>query len=190
MSGKNLFSGRFCNWLFTISLASVSLAGCTMSSAFPPPYSVPAGSTITINKELPVKPNSLRVTMQYGKIIDRSDVESYYPNCHFELYTLSDEPRTIEPDEVTITRFVNQTHLVSSGMLMYAGLAISGGFGGNDGGPPMAEVYVTDIYLHSEKQPDLYTLTCQHWEDPYDGDYLTMSQIQEALGDLATIKPK
>jgi len=164
---------------------AIFLSGCKAFGnlqAWPPPYSLPSGSSITINQELVVVPNAVSVAIQYGKAVDKSDVKLSHAHCRFELFTLQAERRTIYKDEVTIRKFVNSTDYVSKGFGMYASLAEVS----QNGGAPMAAIYSTTIYLKSEKQPDLYRLICEHWEDPASGTYLTITQIQETLGTVAT----
>ncbi|NNG14194.1 MAG: hypothetical protein HKM22_03455 [Gammaproteobacteria bacterium] len=55
------------------------------------------------------------------------------------------------------------------------------------GGAPN-ENYMTVLYLHSDRQPDVFRMTCQHWEAPSDAQHLTIKQIRQALGDLFTLK--
>jgi hypothetical protein len=151
--------------------------------AWPPPYSLPAASIVSINQELIVAPNTVSVWVQYGKVVDRRNIKLSYANCRFELYTLQAIERKIVPDEVLIRKFVNTTDYVSKGYGMVASMVDASG----NGGAPMAEIYSTNIYLKSDKQPDLYRLICELWEDPASGSYLTIAQIQETLGDIATL---
>jgi hypothetical protein len=48
--------------------------------------------------------------------------------------------------------------------------------------------YVTELYIHSDKQPDIRRLACSHWNDPIDDQHLTVEQIQMTLGKIAIIK--
>jgi hypothetical protein len=160
------------------------MSGCqafTELQAWPSPYSLPAGSTITINQNLVVSPNSVSVWIQYGKVMDRKDVDVNDAHCYFELYSLQLVASAIKKDIVTIRKIVNTRDYVDNGALVYASLAQVNG----DSGAPMAEIYSTNIYLQSDKQPDLYRLICAHWEDPASGTYLTIPQMQETLGNIA-----
>lgn len=168
-----------------ISTVALLLSGCQSFlalQAWPPPYSLPQGSSISINQELKVSPHAVSVWIQYAKVVNRKHVNDYNPNCHFEFYTLLPVERTIQKDQVTIRKFVNTQDYVSSGAIRYASLVDVNG----DGNAPMAAIYTTSIYLKSEKQPDLFRLVCEHWEDPASGTYLTIEQIQETLGAIAT----
>jgi hypothetical protein len=50
--------------------------------------------------------------------------------------------------------------------------------------------YATLMYLNSDKQKDVYRLTCQHWEDVMDDRHLTISQMRGAMGDVFTLEIK
>jgi len=50
--------------------------------------------------------------------------------------------------------------------------------------------YATLMYLNSEKQKDVYRITCQHWEDVMDDRHLTIKQMRQAMGDVFTLNLK
>ena len=47
--------------------------------------------------------------------------------------------------------------------------------------------YATMLYLHSERQNDVYRMTCQHWEEIRDGRYLSVAQMRKAMGEIFTL---
>ncbi|MFV2058257.1 MAG: hypothetical protein ACC707_17465, partial [Thiohalomonadales bacterium] len=49
-------------------------------------------------------------------------------------------------------------------------------------------IYSTELYLHSEKQPDVRVLTCSHWENPLDASHLSVNQIQNAVGKIISFE--
>ncbi|MGD8939785.1 MAG: hypothetical protein PVJ72_10425 [Gammaproteobacteria bacterium] len=174
------------NGFLCVLMAGLLLSGCQSFinlQAWPPPYSLPAGSGVSINRDLSVAPYAVSVWIQYGKVLRRRDVNLSYANCRFELYTLQAVERTIYKGEARIEKFVNSTDYVSSGFFTFASLVNVSG----DDGASTAGIYSTNIYLQSAKQPDLYRLICEHWDDPASGSYLTIAQIQEALGNIATL---
>jgi len=84
------------------------------------------------------------------------------------------------PDEFRIIRYFLDRNFVSSGKVMVAsiGMMFSGAASAT------AEVYTIEMLLHSDKQPDVLRLSCEHWEDPIDGEYLTLDQIKQAVGQV------
>ena len=88
----------------------------------------------------------------------------------------------VKPDVFTVTRVVNQFEQVSLDGVRYAGPIIVA-----DDGGPMFYNYMTTMYLKSEKQPDVFRITCQVWDYIYNETYLSIDQMREAVGDVFTI---
>ena len=47
--------------------------------------------------------------------------------------------------------------------------------------------YATMMHLSSERQKDVYRMTCQHWEDIRDDRHLTITQMRKAMGEVFTL---
>lgn len=161
-------------------LLSLSLVACQyvpprdINSPF---FSPPAGSQLRLTRPLTIPANDAGVFIQNGQAQYSSwHLNKYYPNCDFEVYTRADHERIIEPDTFTVKRTVRETEHVSLTPATVAGLDFGAG--------PPTENYMTVLYLHSDKQADVFRMTCQHWQDPSHGDHLTIKQIRQALGDL------
>ena len=161
-------------------LLSLALAGCQyvpprdINSPF---FSPPVGSQLRLTQPLTIPANDAGVFIQNGKPqYSGWQLDKYYPNCDFELRTRASYERVVEPDSFTVTRTVRETENVS---LMPAIVAARIK---HNGAPH--ENYMTVLYLHSDKQPDVFRMTCQHWEDPSQGDHLTVKQMRQTLGEL------
>jgi hypothetical protein len=168
-------------------LAAVLLTACDNSrvvrdedSRF---YSVPPGSTFTLNREITIPPDNTSVYLQNGKLVADGDVDFYKPHCVFELYTISDRARMVSPDSFVITKIVDQSEDVSIGWPRYAGLGIGIGYG--DG--PVHLTFATTMYLESKIQPDVYRMTCKRWDWPAIGEYLSINEMRQAVGDYFTL---
>lgn len=164
----------------TLLIFSLMLAGCQyvpprdIDSPF---FSPPAGSQLRLTRPLTIPANDAGVFIQYGKPqYSVWQPDRYYPNCDFELYSRASHERVVEPDTFTVTRTVRG---IDNVMLAPAVVASS-----DTGNGAPHENYMTVLYLHSDRQPDVFRMTCQHWEDPNEGDHLTVKQIRQALGDL------
>lgn len=143
-----------------------------------PFFSPPAGSQLRLTRPLTIPANDAGVFIQDGKPQYSSwRLNRYYPHCDFELHTRASQERVIEPDTFTVIRTVRATENV------LLAPAIVASFGGSGDGPP-GENYMTTLYLHSDRQADVFRMTCQHWEDPSEGKHLTVQQIRQTLGDL------
>lgn len=186
MNSGRITSNKWSIFLTAVAASAYFLIGCETFikiQAWPAPYSIPAGSVVTIHQDLTVKPHEVSVWIQFGEIADRKNIKVRYPNCRFELFTIKPTVQTIYKDQVKIIKFVHTTDYVMNDNIMFASLTNVA-----SDGDPMVEVFTTEIYLKSKKQPDLYRLICEHWEDPATGVFLTMQQIRETLGNIATIQ--
>ncbi|MBT8129592.1 MAG: hypothetical protein HKO86_06835 [Gammaproteobacteria bacterium] len=144
-------------------------------------YSVPLGSTFALNTGITIQPDNTSVYLQFGNIETVGNIDFYKPHCKFELYTISEQARQVEPDTFTVTRIVDQREDVSLEWPRYAALAM----GGYDG--PVHLTYSTTMYLDSKMQPDVFRMTCKRWDWPATGEYLSINEMRQALGDYFTL---
>jgi hypothetical protein len=146
-------------------------------------YSIPLGSTFTLNRELTIQPDNTSVYLQNGKAGTDGDIDFYKPHCVFELYTISDKARVVKPDTFVITRIVDQSEDVSTGWPIYAAL----GMGLVIGDGPVHLTFSTTMYLESKLQPDVYRMTCKRWDWPSIGEYLSINEMRQAVGNYFTL---
>lgn len=122
-------------------------------------FDIPDGSTLTLNKDLPIAEGNTHVVLQYGKITTEISKNLYYLSCRLEMKAFG--PRTIKPDTFQITHT-------------------------EDGQYPQETVfavrYFTEVYLYSEHNSDIIKLECQVWGDTMDGSF-PVADMQKALGD-------
>jgi hypothetical protein len=148
-----------------------------------PFYKVPVGSTLTLNQPLTIQPRHASVRMQYGKVMTYSQIDAFYPNCDFEVRTIAKQATTINPDTFLITKVVNEEDVAAGNWNVFAF------FGSGDGGPSHVD-YMTIMYLESVKQPDVLRITCTHWEDPVEAEFLSIQQMRKAMGKILTLNIK
>lgn len=149
-------------------------------------YSVPAGSSIVLNQDLTISGDQVATYVQNGELMSYDAVNKYNPNCKFEIYTMSEEQRMVEVDTFEVTKVVDE--IESSSLQKNTQLAMLGdayAIGMLD--RSYVFNYATMMYLKSEKQKDVYRMTCQHWEDMHDDRYLTVAQMRQAMGDIFTL---
>lgn len=147
-------------------------------------YSVPLGSQFTLNRDITIPPDQTSVYLQYGKVLASGGVDFYKPHCKFELYTISTQARIVKPDTFTVIRIVDRREDVSTRWPVYAGLGLSLSYG--DG--PIHMTYSTAMYLESDVQPDVFRMDCKRWDDPTIGEYLSIREMRDALGDYFTLE--
>jgi hypothetical protein len=148
---------------------------------------IPAGSSLTLNQSIHIAANSLSVYMQDGNIKPYSTIDKYYPHCKFELYTLSENARTVQPDTFKIVRVVDDTDMSSLQPPMYASLRIADS--SSDGGPSVVS-FTTSMYLKSKTQSDVYRMTCMHWDLINESRYLSIAEMRNAMGNVFTLTAK
>jgi hypothetical protein len=153
-------------------------------------YYVPTpGSTVTIPQRIEVPGGQTRIFFQRGEIIKKvSGLDLYKANCNFEINTLAETPRYIEPGVYTVTRTTRQENeVVLFKPVQYASVAIGGMIGRGDDGPGMyfEEVRMT---LRAEQPSDISNLACRGvMTDPQWVEPPTLAEIREALGTHATL---
>lgn len=160
-------------------------AGCSQLPARQPDsvfYNIPAGSVLQLNQDVEILPNQVSLFVQHGQRMAEILLDRYQPYCKFEIYTRSDKPRVIRADRFVIERVVDEMESTTRrGDVMLAALKMVSD-------SPVVFTYTTHMYLHSESQPDVYRMSCMHWESVMDDDYLTVPQMREAMGKMFTLQ--
>lgn len=145
-----------------------------------PYYQIPLGSLLILKQNLTIPAHKASLYIQDGRIMPLNDIDQYYPHCKFELYDIAETPRTVKPDTFTIYKFEFDEY-VTSKAVQYAALGIRG-----SASTGFVE-YGSIMYLRSQQQPNVYSLTCQHWEAPYDAKPVTLRQIRNTLGEIMSV---
>ena len=178
-----------------LSCSAVSLlflTGCIsneIKDESSPFYSVPVHSTLKLNQSLIIEGGQVATYVQNGKVMPERDVDKYKPNCKFEIYTMSEQSRTVDADSFVLTRVVDDIESSSlKGSNQLAALDEALVLGTLD--RSYMYNYATMMYLHSERQKDVYRMTCQHWEDVLDDMYLSATEMRQAMGKVFTLEIK
>lgn len=157
-----------------------------------PFFAVPPGSRLTLNQELTIPAHAVSIHIQNGRILRGAEVQQYYPFCKFELYTMSETARTVLPHEITVTRTVREetTHGASAGFGPLGFAQLGFGLGANLGeqSGPSLHAFSTRMDLRSEKQPDIFRLTCTQWDFPGPGRHVAFSEIRRTLDPLFALR--
>ena len=187
-----------CVVTIVVALVFSSCATTTGSPAF----RLPPGSEVQVLQELSASSGS-RLSIQYGRIVPRQKVTAADPHCQFYLYRSKEEmrepvvirpgtyrvKRTLQrPDYVWIEEFefaraveskpltvVRQPDFIWSDQLQ---IAQAGG---------ETRHLVTVIELSSGPQPEVRELRCGVWGTARLDGYLSLNQMQAALGDLVKL---
>lgn len=152
-------------------------------------YLPPSGSQVVVKQRLEIPPGMTRVYLQHGKVIAKSARNDYAVNCNFEINTLGDAPRFIEPGIFTITRSQRRTDsIVGLEPLHVASLNLAGSMMERDDGPPLQFEEVR-MSLASTPPTDVRELACRGvMTFPAEIVPPTLAEMRRALGDYAEIR--
>lgn len=168
----------------------VLLCGCQTSyqgNEDSPYYKVPVGSTLILNNDITIPPYKAGVYIQGGQILPLSQVNKYYPHCKFEVLKIREAPQTVKADTFVIKKVVQEiTDTVDTGQLRLAGISIGINISDDDG--PSVQTYATRLNLRSERQPEVFRLSCGQWAYPSQGQQVTINEMRKALGNLFTLQ--
>ena len=143
-------------------LALLTITSCqSMHSSDPDSlgFSIPKGSTLSLNKKLTIPHNDTHAVVQYGKETTDNDRHDYDVNCRLNVKEFG--LRTIEPEDFKVARTEDGTNWISQ--------------------PSILRFY-TVIYLSSGKGTDVIKMVCQEYGDQTDYHF-TVKEIEETLGD-------
>ena len=151
--------------LLTPLFALLTITSCqSMHSSDPDSmfFSIPAGSTLTLNDDLEISKLNTHALIQAGKVTTENEKSEYDINCRIEFKKFG--PRTIKPETFHISRTEDGSHWVSQPNIMR---------------------FYTEVYLSSEKDTDIIKMICQTWGDGIDRNF-TVSEMAESLGSILT----
>jgi len=152
-------------------LGACQNSGHVRHSAHPP--AVQQVHTVTLNREFTIRADRASEYIQDGEMRSYDKISEYYPHCIFGLREISAGARTIKPDTFSVLR-VHQDQFVSGFVKMVVA-------GGDDSGHIMS---TTDFYLHSDRQPEVFRLSCQQLDASFEARQPTLSEMQQTLGKL------
>jgi len=164
------------------------LLGCqslgTGSNA-PSKFRIPVGSSITLNEPLKFQIGYSRSFIQFGKPIRPSELRKRYPYCQFYRYEHPDElqaVRSLQPDTFRVTRSYRAMDYLQSGSGQNPFATDN-----SSSGPPDDNVLGNIMKIQSVQQPEIVELKCAVLTEPALSNYLTVTEIREALGETVTI---
>jgi hypothetical protein len=132
-----------------------------------PPSAVPSGSTLTLNESIVIPAGSAVVYFQDTQLVAPAAISPDYAYCKFELNDLASTARNVEPQSFTVASvYYNER---------------SAGSVGDD-------VSSTRMNLQSGQQTTAYWMTCMLPAAAASARFLTVSEINGALGSFFTLK--
>lgn len=170
-------------------LSSLLVSGCQVPfSADSPLTPVPEQSTLLLHQPLTIPPQSVSLWFQNGQQLPENDLDHYYPHCKFETLKIQEIEKTIQPDTFVIHKVVRWNDYARQPIrLASAPVEIKISVSGADNGGPGHVNTATEMFLRSDKQPDVYRLVCSQWEDAAERTHVTINQIRRTLGDIFSL---
>lgn len=153
-----------------------------------PYYRIPVGSVLVLKRPLELPPDAVSLYIQDSELMDPSLLNRYQPYCKFEMWSRIDKRRVVEPDEFVVARTAWEWEYVKGLSLPVQVAAFGVGIFDDDG--PMAIIDKTLLYLQSDRQPDVYRITCEHWSRPIDSRPLKVAEIRATLKALFDLNIK
>ncbi len=146
-----------------IPVAALLLSSCQSMQSDDPSsllFSIPKGSTLSLNKDLDIPADKTHAALQFGKLTTERKKDDYKINCRFDVKEFG--PRTIKPEVLKIRRTEDGQEIISEAVGIIR--------------------FYTDVFLQSDKGTDVIKLTCQEYGGKSDHAF-TVSEMEEALGD-------
>ncbi len=188
--------------LFTVVSIAASLVagGCaTERGPYRPP--VDTGYRVQIDSGYDALPNDSSLYFQQGRRVVENELDRWTPYCRLHLLNRVYGPdylTAVEPGVFDISRV--DLRYRSSDYPYYGvqagdtliGFGLVGDrdepdYSRDRGGPSSYYVYQVEMKLASADQPDVQTLACARKSGTRGGNYPTLLQIQDALGELIRI---
>ncbi|TDY00616.1 hypothetical protein [Thiohalophilus thiocyanatoxydans] len=157
--------------LFVVVLFSCQDMPANVSSD--PAERILNGDRVRVVSELSVPAHKASVMLQHGRIINES-VDRFEASCRFVMKAIRNAPQKIAPGEFRVSNVRYWEDFVAPDVRV----PLSGGEFIN---------YEITLRLQSEKQPEVYSLVCQHDDDHVYGRHLNVREIQQALSRLVRI---
>ena len=157
-------------------IVALAFSGCA-SVGDTPTYMLPAGSQVQVNQELSAS-SGARVSIQYGGVVPRKQITVVDAHCQFYVYRSPEEMRdaiVIQPGIFTVKRTYQRQ--ADDGLQLAATQLAA----------DRTRYPTTIMELSSAHQPEVRDLRCAIWGTTYVEGFLTIDQMQAALGDLVEL---
>lgn len=178
------------SFLFRLSLVALLSACQTYNTSVDkdsPAYTLPVGSIIELNQPINVYSGYSRSFIQFGEAVKSREVNQRYPWCQFRLYEppeALETKRSILADKFLVTQSNRRFEIVASRPQLLASSMLLFNMLDDD---PSDQNLSSIMKIQSEKQPQVVEFKCSIFTEPQINNYLSISEMQQALGDIVTI---
>ena len=126
-------------------------------------FRIPPGSELVLRRPLTIPAQRAHIMLQHGTIA--SAASQFEVACRFEVRDLG--PRTIRPDTFLITGYGSQQEWEHY---------------------PHTRRFYKTFRLQSRHQAGIMPMVCEYYDWPLSGRPVTLTQIEEALGDYFSFR--
>lgn len=144
-------------------------------------YSIQAGSELILHKPVKVHANTARTFFQNGNITAEKNLNIYYPYCSITIKSIASISRTIKATTFQIYKVIDDEEEASL-VIKYAARNL---MSHTDG--PTIIGQASYYYLKSIDEPDVASLECIQWGDPFYVKYVSINEIRLALGEYFSL---
>ena len=135
------------------------------------------GILLDLHRDLVIPPDQAGVFIQGTRIGDRY---RYDAACRLEIRTVDATVRTVRADRLTVVRVVQDGERFSQRETGLRRVRL------DDDGPALLR-FSTTLYLHSDRQPDVFRLVYDHLQDSAQNPrHLTTAEIRSVLAPVMT----
>lgn len=149
-----------------------------------PYFRVPGGSQLVVTAPLAVPARSDRVYFQDGQVMPWHEVNRYRPYCALTLAYAEPSPGAVAPGTFTVL----ESHIRFLFHLAAATPRPLPARRSDADGIDDYQVQATELVLAAEAQPRVERLICAAWRLPQGSASVTLSHIEQALGDRASLR--
>ena len=171
-----------------LTVCVLFLAGCMTAGTRQQNFAhlqIPTGAVLVLKKAITIPRENAAVYVQDGRVVEAMD--EMRPYCKFEVWRRLEEPQEIQPDRFVIRRVNWGTSHIQAGRPLKVAWIYFG-----HSSTPSHLYYQTELYLRSERQPDVYRIICEVDRIEASGlsydSYLSLADIRGTLEGMMRIE--
>ncbi|MBK7543425.1 MAG: hypothetical protein IPP10_16970 [Candidatus Competibacteraceae bacterium] len=141
-------------------------------------FNIPPGTLLDLHQDIGIPSDQAGAFIQGTRIGDRYRYDAV---CRLEVRTVAAAPRTVRADRFTVERVNRLSELFST---RASGLRHARFSRFDDDGPHLF-TFTTYLYLHSDRQPEVFRLGCSHLQaSDQNPRHLTAAEIRTTLAPI------
>ncbi|MFQ5936864.1 MAG: hypothetical protein ACE5LB_10695 [Acidiferrobacterales bacterium] len=144
-----------------------------------PNFQIPAGSKLVLHQDLAIPAPVGATYLQHGRAGAFHEINEFVPYCLLEQRPSEGTTKTVRAGEFVIATVRQEFRFAGAGarQLVAAGQSFQ-----------PTHVVATVLELRSDSAPHSLYLSCAHWGMPQSMSHLTLRDIRDALGDVASLE--